>query len=186
MFKLAACAAATLSLLGAPPPASAAAEAASAYIPPPIYTLGPGDQLSLIVLDEPQFTAIFTIAADGTLSLPWLGEVPANGRTVGQLRADIEARLKAGYIVNPGVSLQVTTCRPFFVLGEVNKPGQYPFVFGLSARAAIATAGGFSYRAKMSQIYVRHAGEEKEWTMPVTPASKIYPGDTIRVAESWF
>ena len=150
------------------------------------YKLGPGDQLAIITFDEPQLTGNFFVGADGTVSLPWLGDLQAGGRTVRELRADIEARLKNGFIVNPAVSLQVIALRPFYILGEVNKPGQYPYIAGMTVMSAVATAGGFTYRAKTSKVFIKHPGEDFEDAVPLSAATPVAAGDTIRIAERYF
>jgi polysaccharide export outer membrane protein len=152
----------------------------------PTYKLGPGDKLYIITFDEPQLTGNFVVGSDGTISLPWLGAVPASGRTESELTADIQARLKDGYILNPTVSLQVVAYRPFYILGEVNKPGQYPYTDDLSVVSAVATAGGFTYRANTKEARVKHAGQTSEVKEPISTATAVQAGDTIRIAERYF
>lgn len=150
------------------------------------YTLGPGDRLSIITFDEPQLTGNFYVGANGTVSLPWIGDVPAQGHTEGELRADIEARLKDGYILNPKVSLQVLTFRPFYILGEVNRPGEYPYVSGLTVMSAVATAQGFTYRANKKRVTIKRVGEPSELTLRLSPTTEVRAGDTIRISERYF
>jgi polysaccharide export outer membrane protein len=150
------------------------------------YRLGPGDKLHIITFDEPQLTGDFLVGADGMVSLPWIGDVPARGRTESELRADIEAKLKDGYILNPAVSLQVMTYRPFYILGEVNKPGEYPYTAGLTVMSAVATAGGFTYRADTHRVYIKHLGETAEIRTKAKSAGEVHAGDTIRIAERFF
>ena len=150
------------------------------------YRLGPGDKLNIITFDEPQLTGLFFVGANGMVSLPWIGDVPAAGRTESQMRADIEARLKDGYILNPQVSLQVMVFRPFYILGEVNKPGEYPYVSGLTVMAAVATAQGFTYRANKHTVWIKHPGPGGEVKLPLTPATEVHAGDTVRIAERYF
>ena len=150
------------------------------------YPLGPGDRLSIITFDEPQLTGAFSVGANGMISLPWIGDVPAQGRTEDELRADIEARLKDGYILNPQVSLQVLTYRPFYILGEVNRPGEYPFVNGLTVMSAVATAQGFTYRADKKRVYIKRVGEHTEFKLPLSSTTEVRAGDTIRIGERYF
>jgi polysaccharide export outer membrane protein len=151
-----------------------------------VYALGPGDRLNIITFDEPQLTGTFNVGANGAVSLPWIGDVPAVGRTEAELRDEIKARLKDGYILNPQVSVQVVTFRPFYILGEVNRPGEYPYVSGLTVMSAVATAQGFTYRANKRRVYIKHAGEPFELRTPVTPTTPVQVGDTIRVVERYF
>jgi protein involved in polysaccharide export with SLBB domain len=150
------------------------------------YTLGPGDRLSIITFDEAQLTGNFYVGANGMVSLPWIGDVPAQGRTEGELRLDIEARLKDGYILNPQVSLQVLTFRPFYILGEVNRPGEYPYVSGLTVMSAVATAQGFTYRANKKRVTIKRVGEPSELTLRLSPTTEVRAGDTIRISERYF
>ncbi len=150
------------------------------------YRLGAGDKLAIITFDEPQLTGDFFVGSNGMVSLPWIGDVPARGRTETEVRADIEARLKDGYILNPQVSLQVLTYRPFFILGEVNKPGEYPYTAGLTVLSAVATAGGYTYRANKNTVFIRRLGQTTETKARMKPAPEVHAGDTIRIAERFF
>jgi protein involved in polysaccharide export with SLBB domain len=150
------------------------------------YKLGPGDKLRIITFDEPQLTGEFLVDSTGTVSLPLIGEVPANGRTVGEVQGDIVGRLKDGFIKEPSVSIEVLTFRPFYILGEVNKPGEYPYTSDLTVMNAVATAGGFTYRANEHRVLIKHQGESTEERVILTPTTKVRPGDTIRVVERYF
>ena len=150
------------------------------------YQLGPGDKLSVITFDEPQLTGIFAVGASGSVSLPWVGDVPASGHTEAEIRDQIVTRLKNGFILNPQVSIQVLSLRPYFILGEVNKPGQYPFLSGLTVMAAVATAEGFTYRADKKHVYIKHAGQTDEQKLRMLPATPVQVGDTVRIGERYF
>lgn len=150
------------------------------------YKLGTGDQLHITTFDEPQLTGDFVVGSDGHISMLMVGDIQARGRTTDEVRKDIEARLADGYIRNPTVSVQVTTLRPFYILGEVNKPGRYPYEDGLTVMSAVATAGGFTYRANTGKVFIKHAGENFEVKEDVTAATEVEAGDTIRIAESYF
>jgi polysaccharide export outer membrane protein len=150
------------------------------------YRLGPGDKLYIITFDETQLTGNFFVGANGMVSLPWIGDVPAVGRTESQLRDDIQARLKDGYIKDPQVSVQVLVFRPFYILGEVNKPGEYPYVSGLTVMSAVATAQGFTYRANKHTVWIKRPGQNAEIKLRLTPATEVHAGDTVRIAERYF
>jgi polysaccharide export outer membrane protein len=152
----------------------------------PAYTLGPGDQLHIIVFGETDLTGEFTIGPNGTLAFPLIGEVPARGMTALQLGSAIEARLREGYVRAPRVSVSIAQYRPFYILGEVENPGTYPFSAELTVMSAVATAGGFTYRANRRRVFVRHAGESEEQAMRLTPETRVQPGDTIRIGERFF
>ena len=172
----------------APPPAAPAAAAPAALSPTEAltYELGPGDKLNIITFDEEQLTGTFYVGSNGAVSLPWIGEVPAAGKTEAELRADITARLRDGYILNPQVSVQVVLYRPFYILGEVNRPGEYAYVSGLTVRAAVAMAEGFTYRANTKKVLIKRNGISSELKLPLTATTDVEPGDTIRIVERYF
>ena len=128
----------------------------------------------------------FSISSSGQLSLPLIGEVPAEHRTIDQVRDDVVQRLSGRYVKVPHVSLEVITYRPFYILGEVNKPGEFPFEPDLTVLGAVAAAQGFTYRANTRFVYIKHAGEGKEARFPLTGDLEIRPGDVVRVGERLF
>ena len=119
------------------------------------YSLGPGDRVRVIVFGEDQLTGEFEVSGGGSLSLPLIGEVAAQGLTTAELGTKIANILREQYIRDPRVSVEVVSYRPYYILGEVNKPGQYPFTDGLTVIEAVATANGFTYRADVRWVYIR-------------------------------
>lgn len=150
------------------------------------YRLGTADKVRVIVFNEPSLSGEFTVSDSGGLSLPLIGEVNATGRTPAEVIADITNRLKNGYLLNPQVSIDVLTYRPFYILGEVSKPGEYPFATGLTVMNAVARAEGYTYRANKKKVFIKRAGEAEEKRYSLTPDLKIYPGDTVRIGERYF
>jgi len=150
------------------------------------YRLGAADQIRVLVYNEPNLSGEFVVNADGRLSLPLIGEVDAAGRTTSEIRKDIEAKLADGYLKAPQVSIDVLVFRPFFILGEVNKPGDYPYTPGLTVLKAVATANGFTYRADEHHVFLKHPGDTAETKLPITADLPLGPGDTIRIAERYF
>ncbi|QIG79521.1 polysaccharide biosynthesis/export family protein [Stakelama tenebrarum] len=150
------------------------------------YLLGAGDRLRVIVFNEERLSGEFLVGARGVVSLPLIGEVDAVGKTVEQIASVVTTRLADGYVRDPHVSVEVMAYRPFFVLGEVGQPGQFPYVVGLTASSAVATAGGFTPRANKKVIYIRGENESDEVAYELTPGLRVYPGDTIRVGETFF
>ena len=150
------------------------------------YRLDSGDELRIVVLDQDNLTNRYTIDAGGRLSMPLIGPIRARGRTLQELEDVITAALRDGYLRDPSVSVQVETYRPFFILGEVGAPGQYPYVAGLTAETAVAIAGGFTPRAVKSHVKLtrRAGGRTVEARVPVD--FPVAPGDTIEVIERWF
>ena len=151
------------------------------------YRLGPGDEIRVITFGEDQLTGTFKVSDGGEIALPLLGPVPASGRTVGELQQGIVTGMKAKEVFrNPSVSIEVATYRPFFILGEVSRPGQYPYQPGMTTLSAVAVAGGFTYRAVTDRVtIVRHAGETATEGRAGRETS-IAPGDVITVQERFF
>jgi polysaccharide biosynthesis/export protein VpsN len=150
------------------------------------YRLDTGDELKITVFGEPDLSGNFQVSDQGDISMSLIGEVNAKNLTLRQLQRVIESRYKEGFLVNPQVSAEVVNYRPYYISGEVNKPGTYPYISGLSLRNAIATAGDFTYRADKRRVMIKSAGSNDEREVEVTPSTTIRPGDTIRVRECFF
>jgi protein involved in polysaccharide export with SLBB domain len=153
---------------------------------PSEYVLGPGDKLRLTVYGETDLSGEFTIDGSGYARLPLIGQTRAAGYTARQLEQVVANTLARGYMKSPRVSVDISTYRPFYVIGAVNRPGQYPFIEHMSAMNAIALAGGFNPSAVESVIFVRHEGSNKEEQVPVDQATLIHPGDVIKVHTTIF
>ncbi|MBY0564328.1 MAG: polysaccharide export protein [Hyphomonadaceae bacterium] len=152
---------------------------------PQDYRLGPGDQLRITVFNEEDLTGLFLVGSQGTIAYPLVGEVRAAGMTVAEFTSSLQAELQS-YVRQPNVSVEVANYRPFFILGEVQRPGTYPYSAGLTVLNAVATAGGFTYRANRSRVFIRHANEAVEHAYQLTIATPVLPGDTIRISERLF
>ncbi|PHS28250.1 MAG: polysaccharide biosynthesis protein [Robiginitomaculum sp.] len=150
------------------------------------YHLGSGDQLRVIVFGEEDLSGEFVVDGGGQVSLPLVGEVSAKGKTVRQFQRAVEAKLKEGYLTDPRVSAEVLNFRPFYILGEVKSPGEYPYLSGLTVMNAVATAEGFTYRADTRKVYIKRAGEIGEYAYTLTTETPVQPGDTIRIGERFF
>ena len=177
-------AAAPAAAQGAAPAAVATASAVSTA--PSDYRLGVADKVRILVYNEPNLSGEFNVNANGSLSFPLIGEVQATGRTATEIGNEIVKRLTDGYIKDPQVSIDILTFRPFYILGEVNKPGEYPYETGLTVGKAVATANGYTYRADKKRVYVKRIGEDKETTYPMSSDTLVSPGDTIRIGERYF
>ncbi len=152
-----------------------------------LYRLGPGDKLRITVFNETDLSGDFAIDGQGFVRLPLLGQIQAAGLTSFALESRIaEAFTGGGYLVSPRVAVEITGYRPFYILGEVAKPGEYPYVNSMTAPNAIALAGGFTDRATQSIIYVRHQGETTEHEISLDESARIYPGDMVRVRRSTY
>jgi len=146
------------------------------------YRLGPGDKVHMQVLGVEDLTGDYTVGDIGTVSSPLIGEVKAAGRTRAQLEREIEQKLAQGYLKNPKVSITILAYRPFYIFGEVTKPGEYPYASGMRVMSAVATAGGYTYRANQNYVLVTRDGEERKAALDAA----IQPDDVIRVPERYF
>jgi polysaccharide export outer membrane protein len=150
------------------------------------YRLGTGDKVRVIVYGEDDLSGEFQVDENGNISVPMIGETRASGLTGSQLEQQIQAKFADGYLNDPRVSVQVTQYRPFYIIGQVNKPGEYPYVNDMTAPNAIALAGGYTDHAEDAKIYVRRYGENQERELAADATTRIYPGDVIRVSKSKF
>jgi protein involved in polysaccharide export with SLBB domain len=151
------------------------------------YTLGPGDKVRLTVFRHEDLSGEFDVDGEGFLAMPLVGEIRGAGLNARQLESQIEERLKeGGYLVNPQVSLEVLNYRPFYIIGEVNNPGSYQYVNGMTVINAVALAGGFSYRADQDDIIVTRGGSEGKRLDEVRLDTPVLPGDIIEVTERFF
>ncbi len=150
------------------------------------YLLGSSDKVRVTVYGEPDLSGEFFVTGSGVVSLPLIGEVKATGLSVRQFQEEVQRSLSDGYLKDPRVSAEVLTFRPFYILGEVSKPGTYPYTSGLTVLNAVATAGGYTYRADKKQVFVKRNGATEETKMELTPSTTVAPGDTIRIGERFF
>jgi protein involved in polysaccharide export with SLBB domain len=152
---------------------------------PTEYRLGAGDQLRITVFNEAELTGQYVVGSQGMISYPLVGDVRAAGLTIPEFTEGLRGSLQA-FIRTPNVSVEVVNYRPFFILGEVQRPGTYPYSADLTVLNAVATAGGFTYRANRSRVFIRHANEQEEHSYPLTIATPVLPGDTVRIGERLF
>jgi polysaccharide export outer membrane protein len=151
------------------------------------YLLGSGDNLRITVFGEEKLTGPYSVSAAGTVAFPLVGTIPAQGHTADQVADAIAAKLNDGFVTNAKVSVEVLNYRPFYILGEVTHPGVFPYASGLTLQQAVATAGGFTYRANRRDMFLTRAGQKTELTVKITGQPVyILPGDTIRVGERYF
>ena len=139
-----------------------------------------------MVFGQDGISSTYIVDAGGNVSLPLIGSVPARGITTQQLSQRIAERLKQGYVREPHVTVEVESYRPFFILGEVTTPGQYPYVADMTVEKAIAIAGGFAPRAYKSTVELTRStpGDQAKSEVPLT--YPLRPGDTVLVKERWF
>ena len=150
------------------------------------YRLDAGDKLRVVVYGQEGLTNSYAIDAGGSITMPLIGAVPARGRTPAALASEISAKLRNGYIRDPSVAVEIESYRPFFILGEVAAPGQYPYVPNMSVESAVAIAGGFSPRALRDRVTLTHSDGSGSMRAVVPLGTALSPGDTVLVGERWF
>ncbi len=148
--------------------------------------LAAGDRIRVTVYGEDRISGEYQIDPNGMISLPLAGTVTAAGLTKPALETVLAEKLKGSYLRNPKVTVDVVTFRPFYVLGEVQKPGEYPFRSGLNVLSAIAIAGGVTYRANASKVYIQRFGSTELTEYAQSPTVAVMPGDVVRVPERYF
>tara|TARA_R110000787_G_scaffold8786_18_gene30167 strand:- start:1212 stop:1829 length:618 start_codon:yes stop_codon:yes gene_type:complete len=161
-------------------PAAAVAQALDAY------RLGPGDRLKVTVFDHPRSSGDFELDSLGTIAYPLLGRVEARGKTIAELQEFLRSELDKKYIVNPRVSIEVLNYRPFYIYGEVNRAGSYPYVIGLTVRRAVAIAGGFTRRAREGSAELVREGTDGTIKLIKNIDDNVLPGDIVKVERRLF
>jgi polysaccharide export outer membrane protein len=151
------------------------------------YRLDTGDTVRVTVFGETDLSGTFEIDSTGYVRLPLIGPVAAAGLSTYGLETRLtDLLVQGGFLLTPRVNVEVTTYRPFYIIGEVAKPGEYPYVNAMSVPNAIALAGGYTDRAAESSVYIRHKGETKGLDMPADESTRIRPGDIVRVERTTY
>ncbi|MDH5542615.1 MAG: polysaccharide export protein [Nitrospinota bacterium] len=150
-----------------------------------VYNLGSGDKIRITVFGHADLSGEFLVDDTGAISMPLIGSVLCGGLTIRELEKTIIRELKDGYLVNPSVNVEVVKFRPFYIIGEVAKPGSYPYISGMTVFNAVALAGGFTSRAKKSEVMIsRGGGKAKE--VKLKSETVVLPGDIIEIPERFF
>jgi polysaccharide export outer membrane protein len=150
------------------------------------YRLDSGDKLRVVVFGQEGLSNSYTVDPSGSITMPLIGAVPARGSTTAGLQQAIASRLKQGFIREPHVAVEVEAYRPFFILGEVTLPGQYPYVANMTVETAVAIAGGYTPRAFKHQVEISRTIDGVIARTKVPPSYPVRPGDTIVISERWF
>ncbi|MBV9078146.1 MAG: polysaccharide export protein [Methylobacteriaceae bacterium] len=150
------------------------------------YTLATGDKLRVIVFGQDSLSNIYQVDGAGRITMPLVGPVEVGGMGTAGAAGAIEGRLRAGYLREPKVSVEVDTYRPFFILGEVTTSGQFPYQSGMTVQTAVALAGGFTPRGERGTAEVTRRTPRGLSTAEVPITFPIRPGDTIVIKERWF
>lgn len=152
----------------------------------PAYKLGPGDKVRVTVFNEKDLSGDFDVSDQGLIALPLIGQVKVAGLTISQVEAIVTQKYGKDYLVDPHVTVEVLNYRPFFILGEVQKPGSYPYVSGMTVENAVALAGGYTPRANKDRIVIKHGNDPNAPEQRVQEDAPVLPGDIIRVPERFF
>src|SRR5215475_2165014 len=173
-------------VMGPPAPSPAMGPPHVAMAAEPAYMLDAGDKLRVVVFGQDGLSNSYAVDAAGNITMPLIGAVYAREHTTAALSQNIAAKLRNGYIREPHVAVEVEAYRPFFILGEVTAPGQYPYVANMTAETAVAIAGGFSPRASKARVEVSRTVDGQPYRGKVPLTFPLRPGDTILVSERWF
>ncbi len=150
------------------------------------YALASGDRLRIIVFGQDALSNAYVVDGSGRISVPLIGLVECRGLSTAQLEKQIEHRLRNGFLREPRVAVEVEQYRPFFILGEVNQSGQYPFVNGATIQTGVAIAGGFGPRGARSYAEVTRNLNGQPVTASVPITFPLRPGDTVTIKERLF
>ncbi len=162
------------------------AQPSEASLPSSALTLSPGDTIRITVFNESSLTGTYQLDDDGFVSLPLAGTVKAAGMTRADFEKLLATKLRGDYLTNPKITVEIASFRPYFILGEVEKPGQYNYTSNLNVMSAMAVAGGPTYRASQNEVLIQRGGKGDFKKFPLNPTVMIYPGDLIRVPERFF
>ncbi|MBL4765821.1 MAG: polysaccharide export protein [Colwellia sp.] len=150
------------------------------------YQLGSGDEIKITVFGQQNLSIETLLNDSGKINYPFLGQIQATGKTLEELQQQIYNGLKGDYLVNPNISVSIVKYRPFFIDGEVEKPGGYPFQPGLTINKAAALAGGYTERASLSKIFIIRSNDVEQKSNNVDANTRVQPGDIITVKQSYF
>lgn len=153
---------------------------------PPDYALGPGDRIRVTVFGHEDLSGEFTVSETGTVSLPLAGTLALGGLGLDEAERTAADALRPDYLIDPRVAIEVTEYRPFYIIGEVNEPGAYPYVNGMTVNEAVALASGFTYRAKRKRVTVIRASDPGREERPIPVTDPVLPGDVVKVLERLF
>ncbi len=173
-------------ITGLPANALAQAQPVSPASAAETYVLGPNDRVRLKVYGEPDIAGEYEVDNNGNVSVPLAGHIRAAGLTTRQLERAIASALSKGIVRDPRVNVEVALYRPYYILGEVKKGGEYPYRLGLTVMDAVASAGGFTYRANENKVYLRRSGAGAEEVYALDAPVPVFPGDNIRIPERYF
>jgi protein involved in polysaccharide export with SLBB domain len=148
--------------------------------------LQPGDKIRITVYGEDKLSGDYQLDQSGQISLPLAGTITAQGLTQSDLEKALTKKFRSEYLKDPKVTVTIATLQPYYMMGEVEKPGQYPYQSGLNVLTALAVAGGPTYRANRNTVQIQRRGETTMHDYPISTTVPILPGDVIKVPERYF
>jgi protein involved in polysaccharide export with SLBB domain len=152
----------------------------------PKIKVAPGDKLRITVFGEDKLSGDFDVDLNGSVSIPLAGTIDITGRTKAEAEQLLRNKLRSEYLKDPKVTVEIINFRPFYLIGQIEKPGEYPYKNSLNLISALAIGGGPTYRASKSKAYIQHGGAGPFEEVPLSPSVPVYPGDVIRVPERYF
>jgi polysaccharide export outer membrane protein len=150
------------------------------------YKLNIGDIVRITIFDEENLSGEYQIDSKGRINMPLIGSIATKDKVAKQLGDDIRKKYQDGYLTNPIVNVEVTSVKPFFIIGEVNNPGSFQYKNNMSVIDAVATAGGYTYRANKNKIYITRGGNKEKAKVRVGEMNEVLPGDVIIIKERFF
>lgn len=165
---------------------ASADEQANVAMSPPEYRTGSGDRLRITVFGHEDLSGEFQVDGSGYISVPLIGNVEAGAKSAHELETAIANKLSPDFLKNPRVSVEIMTYRPFYILGEVNNPGSYAYVNGMTVINAIAVSGGYTYRGRENKVLITRANDPARKKQPANHDTIVFPGDVIEVPERFF
>lgn len=150
------------------------------------YILGAEDKIKITVFGEKDLSGDYKLGGDGTIAIPLIGVINLQNLSLRQAERQIEEKLKDGYLKNPSVSIEVAESRPFYIMGEVRRPGSYNYINGMSVLQAVAISGGYTYRANQKTVDILRGNATPQEPKPYPPEAAVRAGDIIFVRERFF
>ncbi len=152
----------------------------------PQYILGSGDRVRVTVDGKDDLSGEYAVDGNGYIALPRIGDVQAAGLSARALQTEIADAYGNGSVNAPRVAVDVTASRPFTIIGQVARPGEYSYVNGMNIVNAVAMAGGFTPQASEGHVYIRHEGDSREIRVDTDEDVRVRPGDTVYVERTAF
>lgn len=149
------------------------------------YRLGTGDKLKVTIYNNDKLSGDYPVGGDGKIALPMVGRLAVGGMTLDEVTDTLTRRLADGYFVSPQVTVDIAAYRPVYILGEVQKPGEYPYAENMTVYRLVAQAGGYTYRANKKKMRVKHDASQSD-DDKIAEDAMILPGDTIIVSQRYF